>query len=67
MIIIDVNTLSDINMAKEWLLFTENNIAVFEAGNRLTDHDKELVDYIRNQPGFLGWVINKVKLENVKN
>ncbi|MDR6782495.1 succinoglycan biosynthesis transport protein ExoP [Pedobacter africanus] len=66
-IIIDVNTLSDINMAKEWLLFTENNIAVFEAGNRLTDHDKELVDYIRNQPGFLGWVINKVKLENVKN
>lgn len=65
-IIIDVNNLNDINIAKEWLLFTENNIAVFEAGNKLTEHDRELVDYIKAQPGFLGWVINKVKLENVK-
>ncbi len=65
-IIIDINPLSDINIAKEWLLFTETNIAVFEAGNTITDQDRELVDYIKEQPGFLGWVINKVKLENVK-
>lgn len=66
-IIIDINPLSDINIAKEWLLFTETNIAVFEAGNTITDHDKELVEYIKQQPGFLGWVINKVRLENVKS
>lgn len=66
-IIIDINTLSDINIAKEWLLFTENNIAVFEAGNTLTEQDKELVEYIKEQPGFLGWVINKVKLDSIEN
>ncbi|SMD12908.1 GumC family protein [Pedobacter nyackensis] len=66
-IIIDINSLSDINLSKEWLLFTENNIAVFEAGNTITDQDKQLVDYIKDRPGFLGWVINKVKLENIKN
>lgn len=60
-IIIDVNSLKDINIAKEWLLFTENNLAVFEAGKALSDQDKELVEYIKDQPGFLGWVLNKVK------
>lgn len=62
-IIIDVNSLSDINIAKEWLLFTEKNIALYEAGHSLTEQDLELVDYIKSQPEFMGWVINKVKLE----
>lgn len=65
-IILDVNSLNEINIAKEWLLFTENNIAVFEAGHSINESDRELVEYIKSQPGFLGWVINKVKLEDVK-
>lgn len=65
-IIIDVNSLHNINIAKEWLLFTENNIAVFESGKEIGDSDKELIEYIKNRPGFLGWVLNKVKLKKIK-
>ncbi|MGY0037955.1 tyrosine-protein kinase family protein [Pedobacter sp. NJ-S-72] len=62
LIIIDINSLQDISVAKEWLMFTEKNIAVFEAGRTLSDTDKELLVYLREQPGFIGWVLNKIKL-----
>jgi len=64
LIIIDVNSLYDINLAKEWLLFTEKNIAIFEYGKTMQDSDKEFVDYIKKVPGFLGWVLNKVQIQN---
>jgi len=63
-IIIDVNSLKDFNIAKEWLLFTEKNIAVFEYGNTIEDTDKEHLDYIKDLPGFLGWTLNKVQEQN---
>lgn len=62
LIIVDVNSLHEINIAKEWLLFTEKNIAVFEAGKALTDADKDLLVYLKEQPGFIGWVLNKIKI-----
>jgi succinoglycan biosynthesis transport protein ExoP len=62
LIIIDVNSLHDINLAKEWLLFTEKNIAVFQSGMSIRDTDKQFVNYIKKQPGFLGWVLNKVEI-----
>ena len=64
-IIIDVNSLRDLNVAKEWLLFTDKHLAVFKAGEDLSDYDKQLLAHLRDQPGFMGWVINKVKLRNV--
>ncbi|WP_316810253.1 lipopolysaccharide biosynthesis protein [Pedobacter heparinus] len=67
LVIIDVNSLSDINLAKEWLSFTEKNIAVFEAGRALTDRDKDFVSFIKHQPGFMGWVLNKIKLSEYKD
>nr|WP_068892897.1 lipopolysaccharide biosynthesis protein [Pedobacter panaciterrae] len=60
-IIIDVNGLKDLNKAKEWLLFTELNVAVFESGRSISEPQKELLNYIKGQPGFIGWVLNKVK------
>ena len=60
-IIIDVDGLKDLNKAKEWLLFTELNLAVFESGRSISDKQKELLTYIKEQPGFIGWVLNKVK------
>lgn len=62
-IIVDVNSLHDINIAKEWLLFTEKNIAIFEYGQVLHEADKEFTEYIKNLPGFLGWVLNKTHFE----
>lgn len=60
-IIIDINNLKQINNAKEWLFFTDRIIAVFEYGNVITSGEKETISYINNQPGFMGWVLNKVK------
>jgi succinoglycan biosynthesis transport protein ExoP len=58
-IIIDVNSLEEMNIAKEWLLFTEKNICVFESGRSIRQSDKEYVDYIKKLPGFTGWILNK--------
>jgi len=59
-IIIDVNCLREVNLSKEWLLFTEKNLAVFEYGARIEEEDHSLVRYIKDQKGFMGWVFNKV-------
>ena len=60
LVIIDINSLTDVNIAKEWLLFTEKNIGVFESGNSITELDYPHIKYIKNQPDFLGWILNKV-------
>ncbi|MDB5118224.1 MAG: lipopolysaccharide biosynthesis protein [Mucilaginibacter sp.] len=65
-IIIDINSLHNMNITKEWLLFTEKNIAVFESGNSLSDNDTEFVNYIKNKPDFLGWVLNKFQFQKKK-
>lgn len=61
-IIIDINSLRDTNIAKEWLSFTEKNVAVFQAGNSVSEEDRVHLEYLKNRPGFIGWVLNKVKL-----
>ena len=67
LIIIDIDSLTDINIAKEWLSFTEKSLAVFGAGKSLTDADKGLVGFLKTQPGFMGWVINKIRLTEIKD
>lgn len=63
LIIIDINSLSDMNITKEWLLFTEQTVCVFESGRSLSDGNKKYIDYIKKHPGFSGWVLNKYKFE----
>ena len=58
-IIVDITSLQNINRAKEWLLFTEKNIAVFEAGKSIDEKSSENLDYIKNHEGFIGWILNK--------
>jgi uncharacterized protein involved in exopolysaccharide biosynthesis len=62
-IIIDINALSDVNISKEWLLFTEKSLAVFEYGKTIKEDENSLIGYIREQPGFVGWILNKVTNE----
>ncbi|MGY3052022.1 succinoglycan biosynthesis transport protein ExoP [Pedobacter sp. UYEF25] len=59
-IIIDVNSLEDVNISKEWLLFTEKNIGVFQYGTSVSERDYAHIKYIKGQPDFLGWVLNMV-------
>jgi len=63
-IIIDINSFRDLNIAKEWLLFTDKSVAVFKAGREMNDRDKELLNQLKTQPGFMGWIMNRVKLNN---
>ncbi|MGK6353293.1 Wzz/FepE/Etk N-terminal domain-containing protein [Parapedobacter sp. DT-150] len=61
-IIIDIDCLQDFNKVKEWLMFTDKNIAVFKADSTVRDEDQEYIEYLRKQPGFLGWVFNMVRV-----
>lgn len=58
-IIIDINSLSDVNISKEWLMFSQKNIGVFSYGYTMKESDHSLVRYLKAQKGFLGWILNK--------
>lgn len=60
-ILIDINSLEDMNITKEWLLFTENVIAIHESGRPLNEAAKKNMEYVKLHPGFIGWVLNKYK------
>ena len=66
-IIIDISSMGNSNKAKEWLLFADKNLSVFEAGKTLSDNDKDFVTFMKNQKGFMGWVLNKVKVGELNN
>lgn len=61
LIIIDIDSAQDIHNVKEWLMFCDRSVAVYEAGSKFSEDNKSFVSYLSSQPGFLGWVLNKVK------
>ncbi|MES2426930.1 MAG: lipopolysaccharide biosynthesis protein [Bacteroidota bacterium] len=65
LIVIDVNSLHDMNIAKEWLLFTEHNVAVFASGRSIDENDLALVKYIKDKPNFIGWILNKMEFKKI--
>ncbi|PRY52354.1 uncharacterized protein involved in exopolysaccharide biosynthesis [Arcticibacter pallidicorallinus] len=59
-IIIETPPLSRMNQSKEWILFAGNVIAVFEAGQTITDEKKNYIQYLKSlESEFSGWVLNK--------
>ena len=60
-IIIDVESYKDSHKAKEWLMFCDKCIAIFEAGDKISEQQLPFLKYLSAQPGFLGWVLNKSK------
>jgi succinoglycan biosynthesis transport protein ExoP len=59
-IIIDTAPLSALNKSKEWLLFANKTLAVFESGNSISNTQKPHVAYLRSlENKFAGWVLNK--------
>lgn len=59
-IIIETPPLSSLNKSKEWLLFANKTIAVFEANKGISKWQKEDIKYLKNLNGkFAGWVLNK--------
>ncbi|GAB3918965.1 exopolysaccharide transport family protein [Mucilaginibacter boryungensis] len=59
-IIIEAPSLDTMNKSKEWLLFANKFIAVYEAGKEIANGKKQLVKYLQNAGDkFGGWVLNK--------
>lgn len=64
-VIMDIDSSNEMHNVKEWMMFTDKSIAVFEAGKKIAPGDMNFVKYLSTQKGFLGWVMNKVKIEGV--
>jgi len=65
-IIIETSSLDKLNLAKEWILFADKVISVFEAGQTLNDAKNQQIDYLKNLDiTFSGWVFNKASSENL--
>ena len=61
-IIIDTDSCQNLNQVKEWLMFSDVSIGVFESGKEVSNNEKDLIKYLGGYKGFLGWVLNKVRL-----
>lgn len=59
-IIIDLPPLDSLNKSKEWLLFSNKAIAVFESDKTISRSHSQYIDYLKNlNTKFAGWVLNK--------
>ncbi|HKG07480.1 MAG TPA: hypothetical protein VKB19_13515 [Pedobacter sp.] len=59
-IIVETSALDGMNQTKEWMLFCDGVIAVFKAGQTITEHRKNFITYLKHSTLLKGWVINKV-------
>lgn len=66
-IVIDIDSFQHVNHAKEWLMFSDLCIGVFESGDKISENEHDFVSYIQRHKGFLGWVLNKVNVKQVGN
>ena len=67
MIIIDLPPLDSLSQSKEWLLFANKAIAVFEANKTITRSHTQYIDYLKHLNNkFSGWVLNKASIQYTK-
>lgn len=64
-VIVDIDSSQDMHKVKEWMMFCDKSISVFEAGNKIKKENHVFVNYLSRQPGFIGWVMNKVQVKQV--
>lgn len=62
-ILIDLPPLDSLNKSKEWILFANKTIAVFEANKSVLRSHTQYLDYLKNlNTKFGGWVLNKATI-----
>jgi uncharacterized protein involved in exopolysaccharide biosynthesis len=63
-VIIEVQDMDKMNKAKEWLLFADKTIAVFENRQTLDENKMASVKYFQSLgPKFAGWIFNRATAE----
>jgi uncharacterized protein involved in exopolysaccharide biosynthesis/Mrp family chromosome partitioning ATPase len=66
-ILIDLPSLDLLNQSKEWILFTNKVVAVFEAHRSVTRSQGQYIEYLKHLNNkFAGWVLNKTQVTNKK-
>ncbi|WP_256006496.1 exopolysaccharide transport family protein [Pedobacter deserti] len=60
LVIIETAPLDSTFHSKEWLMFADNVVAVFEYGSLLNEVKKENIEVLKENDRFLGWIFNKV-------
>lgn len=66
-ILIETAPVDAMNKSKEWLLFANKTIAVFETGGKVNNGRKTYVTYLKNmEEKFAGWVLNKTVSDSRK-
>lgn len=61
LVLIETSSLDTLNKAKEWILFSDKTIAVFEVDQSIDETKKQQVNYLRSsENNFIGWILNKV-------
>lgn len=66
-ILIDLPPLDSLNKSKEWILFANKTVAIFETGRRISKNQSQYIDYLKHiNHKFAGWVLNKVHMSNKK-
>jgi succinoglycan biosynthesis transport protein ExoP len=66
-ILIDLPPLDSLNKSKEWILFADKTIAVFEAHKNIQRSQIQYIDYLKHlNRKFAGWVLNKVPIGHKK-
>lgn len=59
-ILIETEALHADNKAKEWIIFSSNIVAVYEAGKAMDLTDEDRIKYLQSTRKFNGWILNKV-------
>jgi succinoglycan biosynthesis transport protein ExoP len=62
-ILIDLPPIDSLNKSKEWLLFSNKAVAVFEGNKNIPKGQNQYVDYFKSLHGkFAGWILNKAPI-----
>jgi len=64
-ILIDLPPLDSLNQSKEWLLFCNKAVAVFESNKIISRSQNQYIDYLKHlNQKFAGWILNKATIPN---
>lgn len=63
-VIIETAALEVINQSREWILFSDKMLTVFEYGKSLSGSSKSSVDYLKSTNKSLGFVLNRFRVNN---
>jgi Mrp family chromosome partitioning ATPase/uncharacterized protein involved in exopolysaccharide biosynthesis len=62
-VLIDLPPLDALTHSKEWILFSNKTIAVFEANRSISKSHRQYIDYLKNlNTKFAGWILNKANI-----